>query len=118
MKAKWANLILGYVLVLACWAALAPKARAAQETSSDATNRKVKSKVVPEYPAVARQLKLQGKVRIEVMVSADGHVANTKVVGGNPVLASSAEDAVKKWRFEPGAKETTELIEIVFAERN
>jgi len=117
MKAKWANLILGYVLILACSAALAPKA-VAQETSSDATSRKVKSKVVPEYPAVARQLKLQGKVRIEVMVSADGHVDDTKVVGGNPVLASSAEDAVKKWRFEPRSKETIELIEIVFAGRN
>jgi TonB family protein len=76
--------------------------------------RKVKSKVLPEYPVIAKQLHLQGKVKIEVTVAADGHVVSTKVMGGNPVLASAAIDAIKKWRFEPAPKETTELIESDF----
>jgi TonB family protein len=78
----------------------------------------VKSKVLPEYPAIARQLNLAGKVRLETTVASDGHVISTKVVGGNPVLASSAQDAVKKWRFEPAPKDTTEVIEVDFSGKN
>jgi TonB family protein len=116
-KATPAKLILGCVLILGCSTAFAPKALA-QDATNDAAARKVKSKVVPDYPAVARQLHLQGKVRVETIVAADGHVTNTKVVGGNPLLAASAEDAIKRWRFEPGSKETTEIIGFVFAGKN
>jgi TonB family protein len=115
-RAKWVRLILGGVLAFGSAVASAPKVLA-QDASSDA-KRKVKSKVVPGYPAIARQLGLQGKVRIETTVAADGHVTSTKVVGGHPVLASSALDAIKKWRFEPGPKDTTELIEIDFTGKN
>jgi TonB family protein len=117
MRTKCADVIIGCVLALGSLTVVVPKVLA-QDVSSETASRKVKSKVIPEYPAVARQRKLQGKVRIEVMVAADGHVTNTKVVGGHPVLAGSAEEAVKKWRFEPDSKETTELIEIVFAGRD
>jgi TonB family protein len=112
-----ARLILGGILAFGSVVALAPKVLA-QDALSDAAKRKVKSKVVPEYPGIARQFGLQGKVRIEVIVAADGHVASTKVVGGHPVLASSAVDAIKRWRFEPGPKDTTELIEIDFTGKN
>ena len=118
-KVRWAKLILGSVIALGCSAALAPKILAqAQDASSDATKRKVKSKVLPDYPELARQLSLQGKVRVETTVSPDGHVTGTKVVGGNPVLASAAVDAIKRWRFEPAPKESTELIEVDFAGKN
>ena len=116
-RAKWAKLVLGCVMLFGSAAAVAPKILA-QDASSDATKRKVKSKVLPDYPPIARQLSLQGKVRIETTVSADGRVTNTKVVGGNPVLANAAVDAIKKWRFESGPKESTELIEIDFAGKN
>lgn len=116
-KSRWARLTLGCVLILGCSAALAQKAPA-QDVASDATARKLKTKIVPEYPAIARQLNLHGKVRIEARVSTDGHVTSTDVIGGHPTLASAAEDAVKKWRFEPGPKDTTEIIEIVFSGRD
>lgn len=115
--AKALRLILGCILVLGCLAPLAPKVLA-QGASSDAAARRVKSKVVPDYPEIARQLHQQGKVKIETIVAPDGHVTNTKVVGGNPLLAASAEDAIKKWRFEPGPKETTEIVEFVFGGKN
>jgi outer membrane biosynthesis protein TonB len=41
-------------------------------------------------------------------------VVNTKVIGGSPLLVNAALDALKKWRFEPAVKDTTETIEFEF----
>jgi protein TonB len=103
----------GLALLLGTSAVLAPKALS-QETVVESAKRKVKSKVVPDYPSLAKQMNVTGKVKIEATISADGHVSNTKVVGGSPLLVSSAMDALKKWRFEPAAKESTEIIEFDF----
>jgi periplasmic protein TonB len=78
----------------------------------------VRSKVVPDYPALARHMNVRGKVKIEAIVSPDGHVISTRVVGGSPLLVNVAADAVKKWRFEPESKETTELVEFDFDAKN
>ena len=85
-----------------------------QESSQQANTRKVKSKVDPRYPQLARQYQLKGKVKIEATVSPDGSVKNTRVVGGSPLLAGAALDAVKQWKYEPGQKETSETIEFSF----
>jgi TonB family protein len=71
-----------------------------------AEERKVKTQVDPVYPELAKNMHLNGTVRVEVTVSEKGDVRNTKVVGGNPVLADAAVKAVQKWRFEPGPEET------------
>jgi len=41
-------------------------------------------------------------------------VTNTRVVGGSPVLVGAATDALKKWRFEPAAKDSVEIIQFEF----
>lgn len=100
--------ILGAALILATGMAtlLPPSAKAqASSTTTDTAKRKVRSKVVPEYPALAKQMDVTGKVKILTTISADGRVAGTKVVGGNPVLVNAALDALKRWRFEPAPKE-------------
>jgi TonB family protein len=89
-----------------------------QENNQEATKRKVTAKVPPKYPPLARQLKLSGKVRVEVTVSPDGHVKGTRIVGGNPILAQAALDAIGMWRYEIGPKETTEVVEIEFRDPN
>jgi TonB family protein len=115
----WAVAILGCLLESSGAAALA-RAALAQDHDTTAQDhdtelkRKVKSKVEPEYPAIAKQLNLRGRVKVEATIAADGHVVSTRVVGGNPVLASAATEAIKKWRFEAAAKQTTELIEADF----
>jgi len=91
----------------------------AQDNSSSAAakaagNRKVKNSVQPEYPDLARKMRITGTVRISATVAADGHVRETKVLGGSPLLSLEAENAVKRWRFEDGPKETVEIVEIVF----
>jgi TonB family protein len=111
-SAKW---VLGMLLLTGCSAAIMP---AAAQDAGAVTKRKVKTKIVPEYPEIARQLNLQGKVKVQVFISADGRVTNTKVIGGHPVLAQAAVEALKKWRFEPAPKESTEIIEMNFGDQN
>jgi TonB family protein len=79
------------------------------------TKRKVSHRVVPEYPALARQMNITGKVKIEVTVAPDGQVKATRSVGGSPLLIEAATKAVKSWKFETGPKETTEIVEFDFS---
>jgi protein TonB len=59
------------------------------------------TKVQPDYPIVARQLKLQGTVEVEATITESGTVAGVREISGNPVLARAASDALKKWKFNP-----------------
>jgi TonB family protein len=113
MKFNRALAGLGLMAVLGGTAVLTPKALA-QDSTTDAAKRKVRVKVTPEYPELAKQMNVTGKVKIEAKIAADGHVADTRVVGGSPLLVNAALDALKKWRFEPAPKETTEIVEFTF----
>ena len=77
-------------------------------------NRKVLSNSKPDYPVMARKLGLQGVAKIQVVIAANGHVTDAKVVGGHPLLADAALHAAFKWRFEAGNSETTEILEFRF----
>lgn len=77
--------------------------------------RKVSHRIVPDYPALARQMNITGKVKIEVTVAPDGHVKATHSLGGSPLLLDAATRAVKNWKFEAGPKETTEVVEFDFS---
>jgi TonB family protein len=113
MRRKSRVLAMGLALILGGSAAVAPKV-AAQENSTDTAKRKVRTRVNPEYPALARQMNVTGKVKIEATIAADGHVISTRIVGGSPLLVASCTEAVKKWRFENGPKESTEIVECDF----
>jgi TonB family protein len=113
MKTKVRSIGLVVALVLSTSVAFVPKALA-QGAPVDTAKRKVKTRVVPDFPALAKQMNMTGKVKIEVTISPDGRVTSTKVVGGSPLLVGSALDAIKKWRFESATKESTEIIEFDF----
>ncbi|HMD40287.1 MAG TPA: energy transducer TonB [Candidatus Acidoferrum sp.] len=81
------------------------------------TKRKAKVLVKPQYPELAKKLNLTGVVKIELTIGADGRVKRAHVVGGHPVLASEAEKAALQSEFEPGPKETTEVIEFKFSQQ-
>ena len=74
----------------------------------------VVERTAPTYPELARRANLTGLVKIEVTVRPNGTVKDTRVAGGNPVLCSAAVEAVRKWRFEASAVETTEIVELRF----
>jgi TonB family protein len=82
--------------------------------AEDHPERKVRLRVEPVYPDIARRMKLNGTVRVQVVVSPNGNVKETKVIGGHPILVTAAVDAVKKWKFDPAAAETTGILEIKF----
>ena len=76
--------------------------------------RKVKSKVSPSYPALAKRMNISGVVKVQITVDKTGVVRNAKLVGGHPILADAALDAVRKWRYEGAAEETTGVVEFHF----
>jgi TonB family protein len=76
--------------------------------------RRAKSRVQPVYPELARKMNLSGTVKVEVVVAPNGTVKDAKVVGGHPVLATAALDAVRKWRFEPAAMESSGVVDFKF----
>jgi TonB family protein len=92
-------------LALALWIALPARA---------GDDRAIKSRVAPVYPEIAKRMKITGEVRIETVVDADGKVKQAKAISGNHVLGEAAEDAVRKWRFQPGAGESTVVVAVNF----
>ena len=83
-------------------------------TISSGSERKISSRVAPVYPELAKKMHIHGVVRVEVIVRPNGSVKSSRVLGGNPVLVESAQDAVGKWKFEPTQAETTEIVQLAF----
>ena len=87
--------------------------------TADATHpsdgkRQLKSKVMPAYPDLAREFNVKGSVRLELVIQADGHVKQVTVLGGNPVLARAATEAVMKWRYAPADAESKMVVKLDF----
>jgi protein TonB len=60
-----------------------------------------KEKIEPEYPAMAKQLHLEGAVQLEAHIGENGAVEEVKPLTGNAVLMNSAVAAIKRWKFTP-----------------
>lgn len=103
-KSFWIGLVLLLALMLLSWAV---RVFAQNE-------RKVKSSIQPAYPELARKNNIQGIVRLQIIIAADGSVKEVKVLGGSPVLAQAATDAVKKWKYEPASTETSAIVPFHF----
>jgi len=58
-------------------------------------------RVAPDYPMQARQLRIEGAVQVEATISKEGNVSNVKVLGGHPILARAATEAIKQWKYRP-----------------
>jgi protein TonB len=61
----------------------------------------VTSKVSPEYPPIARQLKIEGMMELEALVTESGTVEKVYILSGNAVLTRPASEALKKWKYAP-----------------
>jgi periplasmic protein TonB len=55
----------------------------------------------PNYPLLARQMKVQGSVILQALIGRDGTIQNLRVLSGPRILAAAAQDAVRQWHFKP-----------------
>ena len=77
-------------------------------------SRKVISNPVPRYPDLAKNLRLSGVVKVQIIIAPDGKVISTKVLGGHPLFVTSVEETLKNWKYAPAATETTTQLEFNF----
>jgi TonB family protein len=83
-------------------AAAPPRTNASQRVNmSPETTRALKTPVAPSYPVLARQMKVQGAVAIQALISSDGEIQDLRILSGPNILASAAQEAVRQWRFKP-----------------
>jgi protein TonB len=61
----------------------------------------VTTPVRPNYPLLARQMKVEGSVVLVALIGKDGLIQNLRVISGPRILAGAAEDAVRQWKFKP-----------------
>jgi protein TonB len=59
------------------------------------------NKVLPVYPAMAREMRVAGRVELQAAISRSGTIENLRVVSGPTMLQQAAIDAVKQWRYRP-----------------
>jgi protein TonB len=69
-------------------------------------------RVEPQYPPLARQMRVSGTVELTGIIATDGRIRELKVRSGSPLLAPAALEAVRQWIYEPTLLdgESVELI--------
>ena len=55
----------------------------------------------PVYPAAARNIRMSGVVKVELVIDESGKVAEVQTASGPAMLQRAATDAVRKWKFKP-----------------
>jgi protein TonB len=55
----------------------------------------------PPYPPLAKQIKAQGAVNVQILVDEQGKVVSAQAVSGNPMLLGAAREAALRARFTP-----------------
>jgi protein TonB len=80
-------------------------------------------KVIPEYPPLAKSARIAGVVHLVGIIAKDGTIRNLRLIGGHPMLARAAMEAVQQWVYEPTLLdgepvEVIAPIEVSFTLRN
>jgi len=76
--------------------------------------RRLITRVEPEYPDTLKSLNIGGIVRLRVSISAKGNVERIELLGGNPILGESAAFAVKQWVYASGKSRTIAEVNLHF----
>jgi TonB family protein len=113
----WSNVKRGLLLTLGLLALsllLNSASLMAQAHDQNSSDRKVLTRVEPEYPDALKRLYIGGVVRLEVVVAPNGAVKSTKLLGGSPILGQSTMKAVKKWKYAPAASDEILTVKLEF----
>ena len=62
---------------------------------------RIVNRVMPTYPAIARQARVSGTVQLLGIIGKDGRVAQLQVISGHPLLVTAALEAVRQWTYRP-----------------
>ena len=100
---KGTRLLLLLATVIASFSNAQPLVAQTREPNS--SERKVVTRVEPDYPETLKRLYIGGVVRVEAVVAPSGLVESTQLIGGSPVLGQSAMKAVKQWKYAAGSNE-------------
>ncbi len=87
---------------------------AAAASISGQETRKAISNPTPRYPAIAKQIRLVGTVKVEIIIGPDGKIKSTNVIGGHPVLVDATLTALKEWKYEPAKTDTVVTLTFDF----
>jgi periplasmic protein TonB len=90
----------GVVAVVMLFSSVAYGQEMKKLTRSEAMSSAV-TRVQPEYPPLAKQLKVAGIVELEAVVAENGTVDKVNILSGNPILTRPASEALKRWKFTP-----------------
>ncbi len=74
--------------------------------------------IQPQYPLIAKSMRLSGVVQIDVIVDETGKVSTIQNSSGPDVLKRAATDALKKWKFKPFLKDGLPVKAIGFVKFN
>ena len=66
------------------------------------------------YPSILKSKGIGGVVKLKVFIKPDGTVRDTAVLGGNPILAESAQKSVMQWKFSTASSETVLELSVSF----
>lgn len=55
----------------------------------------------PNYPEMAKRIRLQGVVNVQVLIDEEGRVISAKAISGSPFLTPEAQRAAMQARFSP-----------------
>ena len=61
----------------------------------------VSRSVEPDYPLLAKQMKVEGAVVLNALIGRDGNIQKLQVLSGPAILSAAAREAVQQWRFRP-----------------
>ena len=97
MRTLTLRTILILVVTVVCFAEASSQVRLRPEEA----DKLLVEKTEPEYPGIARMLKLQDTVTIDATIAETGSVVSAKLLSGNVAFKSAAIGAVMKRRYNP-----------------
>lgn len=97
--------------ILAALLLLHPRAGSCADGDS---HRKLLELVKPQYPELAKQMRVTGAIVLRITILPNGQVTEVQFEKGHPLLLRAAEEAVRRWRFAAAPDTTTQNVQVTF----
>ncbi len=90
--------------------------RAVEHTTRPAVIKRVE----PYYPPLAMQARIEGQVKLSLVITCEGTASHVQVISGHPLLVQTSLEAVRQWQFEVTMQsghpvEVTTTVDLTFS---